>query len=100
MNIVPDPGQPVQPRLAHPTWCTRVDCDTTGVHTGRWHGIDSGPRQLVDVDLRLTKAIISPAPVWVEVQFRDHAARSTFDLSGGQAIALKHVLGGMLADLR
>lgn len=86
--------------IQHPTWCTRVDCDTTGVHTGRWHPVDSGPRQLVDIDLRLTQAIITPSPVWCEFQFRDHAARSTFDLSRGQIIALKHTIVAMLPDIR
>jgi hypothetical protein len=101
MSIVPDPTQPKRQRLAHPTWCTRTDCIDSGEHTSRWHSVDSDRRnQLVEIDLRLSQGVIAPAPTWLEIAFRSGRDRTVYELNGQHARALKHVLSGLLADLR
>ncbi len=101
MTIQPDPAQPTRRRLAHPSWCIKVDCAENEEHAGRWHSVDPDRRnQLVEVDLRLTQPIMSPAPTWVEIALRAGGDRQVYELSRGQGAALKHVLSGLLAEAR
>jgi hypothetical protein len=101
VNIVPDPTQPKRHRLAHPSWCTRVDCLDAGEHTSRWHSVDPDRRnQLVEIDLRLSQGVVAPAPTWLEIAFRSGRDRQVYEITRAQGVALRHVLGALTSEAR
>jgi hypothetical protein len=101
MTIQPDPAQPTRRRLAHPSWCIKADCAHNEEHRGRWHSVDPDKRnQLAEIDLRLTQAVMSPAPTWIEIAIRVGRSREVYEVSRGQGVALRHVLGALTAEAR
>ncbi|GAA1870890.1 hypothetical protein [Asanoa iriomotensis] len=103
MNILPEPApsaQQTRQRLAHPSWCIRTDCAENGEHVSRWHSVNPDRPQLVEIDLRLSRGIVRPAPTWIELAARVGSDRHVYELSRAQTAALKHVLGALLAEIR
>jgi len=79
--------------IAHPDWCRRADCVSTGTHQSATLSA-SRPGDLLGIDATLMQ--LNNGPRLVRLTVTDDGVTTTFFVPAEQARALHHTLGELV----